>query len=235
MAAVHSQQLIDDIVAQLRVSIEDQVFSRSEKRSLKVLIGENPLDHDQLNFLRSQIYVIANEVANEKNYPIILEWIKSANSALITRPGEKSDAFFSPGEACRNVIIDQIQRAVNRINICVFTISDDTITNAIIDSHKRGRSVRLITDNDKSLDAGSDIERLAKEGIAVKMDSTPNHMHHKFMVVDDNSLITGSYNWTLSAARYNHENVLLTKETSVVKSFLREFGQLWDKMEPYKI
>ncbi|HNP97089.1 MAG TPA: hypothetical protein PKJ63_15725, partial [Cyclobacteriaceae bacterium] len=64
MAAVHSQQLIDDIVAQLRVSIEDQVFSRSEKRSLKVLIGENPLDHDQLNFLRSQIYVIANEVAN---------------------------------------------------------------------------------------------------------------------------------------------------------------------------
>jgi phosphatidylserine/phosphatidylglycerophosphate/cardiolipin synthase-like enzyme len=58
-------------------------------------------------------------------------------------------------------------------------------------------------------------------------------MHHKFMVVDDSSLITGSYNWTLSAAKYNHENVLLTTEGGLVKSFLKEFGQLWHHMEPY--
>ena len=224
---------MEEIINQLRLSIEDEIFSRSEKKSIKALIGESPLDGDQLNFLRSKIYEIANEKATPDNYPFILEWIKNANSALLTRNPEKADAYFSPGDECRNIIINQIMYAVKKINICVFTISDDRITSAIMDSHKRGRDVRIITDNDKSLDLGSDIARLAKEGIAVKMDATPNHMHHKFMVVDDSALITGSYNWTLSAAKYNHENVLITREGGVVKSFMKEFSQLWNTMEDY--
>lgn len=224
---------MEEIIDQLKLSIEDEIFSRSEKKSIKALIGEKPLDVDQLNFLRSKIYEIANEKASPENFTLILDWIKNANSALMTKGTDKSDAFFSPGDACRNVIINQIMYAVSRISICVFTISDDRITNAIIDSHKRGREVRIITDNDKSLDMGSDIAKLHKEGVVIKMDSTPNHMHHKFMVVDDSSLITGSYNWTLSAAKYNHENVLLTTEGGLVKSYLKEFKSLWNKMEPY--
>lgn len=224
---------MDEIIQQLRVSIEDEIFSRSEKKSLKALIGDKPLGIEQLNFLRSKIYEIANEKANPDNFPLILEWIKNANSALIPKSSDKSDAFFSPGDACRNIIINQILYATSQINICVFTISDDRIASAIVDAHKRGREVRIITDNDKSLDLGSDIARLHKEGIAIKMDKTPNHMHHKFMVVDNSTLITGSYNWTLSAAKYNHENVLLTTEGGLVKSFLKEFGQLWNKMEPF--
>ncbi len=225
---------MDEIINQLKISIEDEIFSRSEKKAMKTLISENPLSQDQLNFLRSKIYEIANEKATPDNYPFILEWIKNANSALLQKNNDKGDAFFSPGDACRNIIINQIMYATSAVNICVFTISDDRITSAIIDAHRRGRNVKVITDNDKSLDMGSDIAQLAKEGIAVKMDSTPNHMHHKFMVVDDKSLITGSYNWTLSAARYNHENVLLTTEVGLVKSFLKEFSQLWGKMENYK-
>ncbi|MBZ0245471.1 MAG: FAM83 family protein [Cyclobacteriaceae bacterium] len=225
---------MEEIINQLKLSIEDEIFSRSEKKSIKGLIGEHPLDGDQLNFLRSKIYEIANEKATSDNYPFILEWIKNANSALLTKTTEKADAYFSPGDACRNTIINQIMYAINKINICVFTISDDRITSAILDSHRRGKEVRIITDNDKSLDLGSDIARLAKEGVAVKMDATPNHMHHKFMVVDDSVLVTGSYNWTLSAAKYNHENVLLTREGGVVKSFIKEFSQLWSTMEDYK-
>ncbi len=234
MAVINSQQVIDEIVAELRLSIADEIFSRSEKKSLKTLIGERPLSHDQLNFLRSKIYEIANEKASADNFPFILEWIRNANSALVTPTRDLSDAFFSPGDACRNIIIDNIRSAINKISICVFTISDDRITDAIIDSHKRGKEIKIITDNDKSLDLGSDIEQLAQEGIKVKMDSSPNHMHHKFMVVDERALITGSYNWTLSAARYNHENVLLTKEATVIKSFLKEFNHLWGNMAYYK-
>ncbi len=227
------QITMEDIIQQLRLSIEDEILSRSEKRTIKALIGEQPLGADQLSFLRSKIYEIANEKANANNFPAILEWIKNANSALLPKGSERSDAFFSPGDACRNIIINQILYATSRINICVFTISDDRITSAIIDAYKRGREVKIITDNDKSQDMGSDIARLHSEGISIKMDSTPNHMHHKFMVVDENALITGSYNWTLSAAKYNHENVLLTTEGGLVKSFLKEFGQLWNTMEPF--
>lgn len=223
---------MDEIIAFLEQSIEDELFSKSERRSLKRLLGDRILDKDELNFLRSKVFEIANRKATESNYRFILEWVRNATNSLVPLTGEgKSAGFFSPGDGCRDVIINQIHSATKRISICVFTISDDLISDSIIQAHHRGTEVQIITDDDKAADVGSDIERIASVGIAVKMDKTPNHMHHKFMVVDDLSLITGSYNWTRSAAKFNHENILLTQEPGVVRSFLKEFGGLWKGME----
>jgi phosphatidylserine/phosphatidylglycerophosphate/cardiolipin synthase-like enzyme len=225
---------MDEIVAHLTKSIADELFSKEEKRSLKELVAGKALTPDQLNFLRSKVYELANEKATESNYRFILEWVRQANAALTTNPRNSSEAFFSPGESCRNSIIQQISRGISRLRICVFTISDDTITNAIVMAHKKGLDVKIITDNDKSLDLGSDVGRLAQEGIVVKMDNTSNHMHHKFMVVDEKMLLTGSYNWTQSAARFNHENIMLTTDEKTVRLFMNEFDRLWPKMDLYK-
>ena len=224
---------MDELIEQLRQIIQDEVFSKPERKSVRALVAEKTLDEQQLNFLRSKIYDLANEKITATNYKFILEWVKNANSALVTNQSSFSDAYFSPGEACRNVIISQIKSATSHLQICVFTISDDYITDAIIGSHKRGTQIKIITDNDKSLDEGSDIEQIAKLGITVKMDRTTDHMHHKFMLVDGKALITGSYNWTRSAAKFNHENILLTREVGVVKSFLKEFDQLWKVTEEF--
>lgn len=226
---------MEEIITHLEESIQDEFFSKAERKSLRALIGEKPLDQHQLNFLRSRIYEMANDRVTPENYRFIIEWIKAANSALITSDKqETSDVYFSPGEACRSVIITQLNQALRDVKICVFTISDDQITDAIITTHKKGVQIQVITDNDKMEDEGSDIEQLADEGIPVKIDNTPNHMHHKFMVVDERALLTGSYNWTRSAARYNHENILLTKETPVIRSYLKEFSQLWKEMSAFK-
>ena len=223
-----------DIIEILRESISDEVLSKSERKSLKAMISEHPLDEHQLNFLRSKIYELANEKVTASNYNFILDWVKSANSALLIPPSSSvSDAYFSPGDACRNVIINQINAATQQVSICVFTISDDTITDAILTSHKKGKQIRIITDNDKSHDEGSDIEQLAREGISIKMDRSPNHMHHKFMVSDEKAIITGSYNWTRSAAKFNQENIVLSREANLIKSYLKEFDQLWKVMENY--
>jgi phosphatidylserine/phosphatidylglycerophosphate/cardiolipin synthase-like enzyme len=225
---------MDDIIEFLRESISDEVLSKSERKSLKAMISEHPLDEHQLNFLRSKIYELANEKVTASNYNFILDWVKSANSALlIPQSSSVSDAYFSPGDACRNVIINQINAATQLLSICVFTISDDTIADAILTSHKKGKQIRIITDNDKSHDEGSDIEQLAREGIAIKMDRSPNHMHHKFMVSDEKAIITGSYNWTRSAAKFNQENIVLSREANLIKSYLKEFDQLWKVMENY--
>jgi phosphatidylserine/phosphatidylglycerophosphate/cardiolipin synthase-like enzyme len=224
---------MEELIEYLRKSIADEIFSKNEKRDFKTLLSQHILDEHQLTFLRSQIYAMANEHINANNYSFILEWIKTGISALTIPAPSTADAFFSPGDACRNVIIQQISSANSHLQICVFTISDDSITKSLLAAHQKGVHIKIITDNDKSLDVGSDIEQLAKAGIFVRMDTTPNHMHHKFMVADKGALITGSYNWTLSAARYNHENILITREPGIIKTFSRQFEQLWEVMEPY--
>ena len=92
--------------------------------------------------------------------------------------------------------------------------------------------MRIISDDDKSNDRGSDVDRLAEAGVPVRVDRTQYHMHHKFAVFDERLLLTGSYNWTRGAAEHNEENFIITSEQHFVHSFSNLFGKLWSKFEP---
>ena len=144
-----------------------------------------------------------------------------------------SEALFSPGNSCRNTIIRYLTASKPNVKICVFTISDDLITEAIINAKQRGVKVLIVTDNDKLYDLGSDIIRIAREGILTRIDNTSNHMHHKFMIVDDQVLVNGSYNWTRSAANYNQENIIVSREKELIRLFNTEFDKLWNDMVPF--
>ncbi|MEJ1241065.1 phospholipase D-like domain-containing protein [Chryseolinea sp. T2] len=225
---------MDQIIEYLHASTADDFLSKQEKRTLKELIADHPLDANQINVIRSKVFEIASQKANGENVQFVLDWVKSTTSALQT-PLPDLDAYFSPGDTCRNAITKQISTASQNLLVCVFTISDDIITESLIAAHRRGVTIRLITDNEKSFDKGSDIAQLAREGIELRMDTSPNHMHHKFMVVDKHSVLTGSYNWTRGAARFNHENIIVTKDPGTVRAFTHEFEKLWPTMAPYDL
>lgn len=144
-----------------------------------------------------------------------------------------SEAFFSPGPDCMNCIIDSLNQAKKSVDICVFTISDDRISKAIVACHTRNVKVRVLTDDEKSSDLGSDIGTFSKKGISVKTDRSEAHLHHKFMIVDKKILVNGSYNWTRSAADFNEENLVLTYEPGLIRAFSQEFEQLWKKCEDF--
>lgn len=229
---------MDELMAALRASIADEFFSKQEKRDFKSLLVQRALSEAERQQLRNEVYQLAAGHATADNYTFVIAWMKTALQALAAPPPASAfpagaEVFFSPGEACRRAIVGQINQAVRELQVCVFTISDDQITRQLLLAHRKGVAIQIITDNDKSLDEGSDIGELWRAGISVRMDNTPNHMHHKFMVADQHTLITGSYNWTLSAARFNHENILLTREPDTVKHFSRHFGQLWPTMSAY--
>ncbi len=139
--------------------------------------------------------------------------------------------YFSPGTDCLNAIVDTLKNAKRRAKICVFTISDNRIVDAIKDMQLNGVNIKIISDNDKRYDKGNDIDYISNLGIDVKLDTTSAHMHHKFAVIDDTITITGSYNWTRSAETKNYENILVTDSKDVAKAYGREFDKLWEKME----
>ena len=112
----------------------------------------------------------------------------------------------------------------------MFTITDDRITEAILKAHERSVDLRIITDDDKSRDRGSDIDRLRRRGIPLRMDRSPYHMHHKFAVFDERRILTGSYNWTRGADQNNEENFIVTEEPRLVKAFSAAFAGLWERL-----
>lgn len=215
----------------LERSLDDIFLSKAERRDLKSALAH--IDDSQFNSMRVRMFELARQKASPANFHLIIDWLRDTNSLLAATQANCSEAYFSPGESCRQAIISSMRAATKDLLICVFTISDDQITRAILDAHKRKVDVRIITDNDKSFDHGSDIDTLAKNGVPIKVDVTTNHMHHKFLVADRKAVLTGSYNWTNSAARFNHENILESREKDVVQTFVKEFERLWTEMSPY--
>ena len=225
---------MQDILKELEASIADEYFSRSEKKSIRSLVRQSQPTEHELSVLRSKVFDMAQERINADNFSFIMQWTENALKALIVTSTEQADeVYFSPGESCRTTIINLIRSATRTLDICVFTISDNPISKAIIEAHQKGIAVKILTDDDKSEDRGSDIAWFHREGLSIKVDETSDHMHHKFMVVDGKVAMTGSYNWTRSAAEYNFENLLVTRDPAVVKSFLKEFDRLWRKMVDY--
>mmetsp|Transcript_33640 Transcript_33640/g.45234 ORF Transcript_33640/g.45234 Transcript_33640/m.45234 type:complete len:147 (+) Transcript_33640:220-660(+) len=114
------------------------------------------------------------------------------------------DAFFFPNKANVDRLAKYIKYARKSIRICVFNFTNDDLASAVIERHKAGVDVRVISDDECMENKGSDIHTLANAGIHTRTDSAPEvHMHNKFMVVDDEFVLTGSFNWTFQAGSKN--------------------------------
>ncbi len=220
--------------SQLRHTLDDIKLSNDEKIELRELTPT--LSKDERRFLRNKGFELARERidADSSQTFKVLKWLEQVVKTLDSGKPEssvESSVHFSPGDECRRKIIDLCHRAKQSIDICVFTISDDTLSAAIFKAFQRGIDIRIITDNDKTGDLGSDVDDLISKGLNVRMDRSSNHMHHKFAVFDRSILLNGSFNWTRSASRYNQENIVVSGEADVVGDFLGEFEALWDKFE----
>ncbi len=136
-------------------------------------------------------------------------------------------AFFSPGTDCLEAIRNRVLSTEFELLVCVFTISDDRLSETLLQLHSRSIDLRVVTDNDKVFDKGSDIRLLAHHGIPVRVDRSEHHMHHKFLVSDRRFVITGSYNWTRTAEFANRENVVEIDDPLLAERFAEEFESIW--------
>jgi len=225
---------MDELDRILRHTLSDFRVSRGEKRVLKQLIKDMGLDPQQLANLRHRAFEIARSEVISPNAGGVLDWLEDVAKILQEHPDDKtikSEAHFSPGNKCGLRIANLFVTARRSVDVCVFTITDDRISDAILDAHQRGVAIRIVTDNDKSEDVGSDVARLARQGVPVRYDRTEYHMHHKFAIFDEHRVLTGSYNWTRSAAKYNQENFVISDNEGLLREFTVAFKQLWERYE----
>jgi phosphatidylserine/phosphatidylglycerophosphate/cardiolipin synthase-like enzyme len=229
---------LNEIDEFLRQSISDRRFTGSEKNAFAEWLAKVAPDSQKLGVIRSRVFAIAEATIADPDGKAIVEWLEAVTKMLVVdKPGqsapppEESVACFSPGDDCLNAVIGEFRRAKITCDVCVFTITDDRITTAIEQAHKRGPRVRIISDNDKAADLGADIQRLIDAGIELRLDRTAFHMHHKFAIFDGVRLLNGSFNWTRSATENNEENLIITTDHALVRTFRDLFESLWKQLK----
>lgn len=219
----------------LEQSLADRRLSRGEKSLLSQHLDDSGADAEQLAHFRRLAFGLAREAIDATNGAMIVEWLEEIAKVLQpTTSGDKEDmaeAWFSPHGDCPQRIRTLLAQAKQTVEICVFTITDDRLTSAVLEAHGRGVRVRIITDNDKAADLGSDADRFLQAGVGLRMDRTEYHMHHKFAVFDNAILLNGSYNWTRGAAANNEENFIVTTNRRLVDIFSKTFEDLWQQFQ----
>ncbi|RUL89011.1 phospholipase D-like domain-containing protein [Tautonia sociabilis] len=224
---------IDDLLSQ---TLSDFRFSRGERTLIDKVLDAQGADPGELALWRNRAFALARQAMAEGAGVEVIDWLEEVEKLLAHRGAEsraaapESAAYFTPGDSGPRAIAWLFDRCRSTAEICVFTITDDRITAAILGAHRRGVSLRLITDDEKAHDTGSDIDRLRRAGVPTRTDRDPNHMHHKFAVFDRSTVLTGSYNWTRGAAEHNFENFITSGEPGLVAAFVREFERLWKAM-----
>ncbi len=234
----HRTMQTEELDRVLRSTLEDHQLSRSEKKALQAWLEERQPDGTQLSLIQARVFDLARSEMADPQTPHILAWVEDVVKALqayqraqhsTSDQQTPSEAYFSPEQDCVTVLEHLFRQSRQSCDICVFTITDNRITREIIASHQRGVRIRVITDDEKAHDLGSDIGRLRETGIEVREDRSPYHMHHKFALFDDLRLVTGSYNWTRGAAEHNEDHFIVTNDADLLRQFRKAFHELWTK------
>ena len=220
----------------LAQTLQDGKLTSSERQALKGRLRDAALDDRARAQVRSSAFELARQRIADGGRGEVVEWLEEVTKLLLPFSGDSGDPFveahFSPGIGCMQRIVGLLNGARKSADICVYTITDDRIAEAIFAAQKRGVAVRIVSDNEKSLDVGSDIQRLEKGGVPTRIDDSPYFMHHKFAIFDGDTLLTGSYNWTRGAADNNQENLILSNDRRLLTAFRGEFERLWVKFAP---
>lgn len=135
--------------------------------------------------------------------------------------------LFSPQDECGKEILARIGPAEKSIELAMYMLTSRALSNALVSAAKRGVIVRVFLDGENAEEYYSKAGFLTKNGVIVKMERGEGLMHNKFCVIDDKVVITGSYNWTVSADLRNDENVIIMESDKIAKIFKVQFEKYW--------
>jgi phosphatidylserine/phosphatidylglycerophosphate/cardiolipin synthase-like enzyme len=150
-----------------------------------------------------------------------------------------SPIYFSPSTNLEEVDLSLIGRAEHSIDVAMYTFTDRRIAMALRMAAERGVTVRIYRDHEQyeeELRRGSTVSSIlaGEPHIEVKVKQSDELMHEKAMRCDD-VLRSGSGNWSVSAARYQDNEITVTTDAAEVAAFAREFRAMWERPDNLQV
>ena len=138
------------------------------------------------------------------------------------------ECYFFPNASNEEKVVSMLRTCKKKLDIAIFSLTLDSIAEAILEAFQRGVKVRMIADDECAKNKGSNVKLIASVGVPCKTDNAVYHMHHKFAVLDESVVIMGSFNWTGQAVKYNQENIFFYEDKNIASQYAQEFERLWN-------
>src|SRR5271157_2384348 len=145
-----------------------------------------------------------------------------------------TNVCFSPSGGCTQAIVYQIDNAKSEILIQAYSFTSAPIAKALVNAHKRGVHVEIILDKSNKSDKYSAGDFTAHMGVTTYIDSQHAIAHNKIMIIDKETVITGSFNFTKAAEEKNAENLLIIKNKKLAEIYIDNWYKHKEHSEKYE-
>jgi phosphatidylserine/phosphatidylglycerophosphate/cardiolipin synthase-like enzyme len=143
--------------------------------------------------------------------------------------GTRIEIYFSPDDRTASHLVDLILNARQSIAFMAFSFTSDNIGAAILQRAQSGVNVTgVFEESQYRSNSGSEFDSLRAAGLEVRLDGNPRNMHHKVMIIDGQTVVTGSYNFSASAENRNDENTLVIHNPEIAAQYQVEFNRLFE-------
>jgi len=139
---------------------------------------------------------------------------------------KKIENYFCPEDSCSSHVIENLKEAKTEVYFLAFSFTHDGIGQTLLDLNNKGVRIQGVFEKTRQNEF-SEYYNL-NNSINVKWDEYKYVMHHKVFIIDNKTVITGSFNPTESADKSNDENVLIIHDEDIAKKYLKEFDQIWN-------
>lgn len=152
----------------------------------------------------------------------LLFLVRSAYRAWGTMPSVA--VLFSPKGGATDAVLRELNGARREILVLAYSFSSKPIAEALIKAKTRGVHVEVVLDRSNEQEAYSDLHLFLEQGLAPLIDAQHAIAHNKVILIDQRTLLTGSFNFTHQAEAENAENLLVVKgHPELVRSYRQEF------------
>ena len=136
---------------------------------------------------------------------------------------------FTPPSGCGTLIAQEIARAKESIYVQAYGLTSGIIVNQLIQAKNRGVKVQVLLDKSNVSDKWSKMMDLVNANVSVRIDKVSGIAHNKVIIIDEQKVITGSFNFTNAADKRNAENVIIINNKSVAKEYLNNWQDRHNK------
>lgn len=132
--------------------------------------------------------------------------------------------YHSPKGGCTDAVVSEILRSRREVLVLAYSFTSKPIAEALIAAKKRGVHVEIVLDRSNEQETYTELGHLVENGLTPHIDSQHAIAHNKVMIVDQKTLITGSFNFTHQAEVENAENLLIIRgHSELVKAYRQNF------------
>jgi phosphatidylserine/phosphatidylglycerophosphate/cardiolipin synthase-like enzyme len=155
------------------------------------------------------------------------EGARSAASAPVIIAGGTVESWFAPDDQVEGRVVALVGQARQRIEFMAFAFTSVPVARAMAGRMRDNVRVRGLFERRNAGDAACRDDFLRSEGAAVRLDDNPASMHHKVIIIDGETTVTGSYNFSRNANSRNDENLLILRNPRISQAFSEEFERLF--------